>query len=168
MSYSGNPSLSSEVKQRILNTFDQTLELAREGNRQEALLGCDFVLRMDPQFQPAQLLQERLKSSAGPVAVDDLHGRQPAGAALDDPFADLDGLSLDLPPVLPDDSVGYLRDEMRSLLDQRRFQDLLATAEREQSTIALHPELRRIVGAAQERMEAEPHVLKLLESAQAD
>ncbi|HEV8579135.1 MAG TPA: hypothetical protein VGX68_08630 [Thermoanaerobaculia bacterium] len=163
MSYSGNPSLSSEVKQRILSTFDQTVELARDGNRQEALLGCDFVLRMDPQFQPAQLLQERLRSSAGPVAVDDLHGGPPAAA--EDPFGDLDGLSLDLPADLPDDSAGFLRDELQSLFDQRRFQDLMARAEREQSTISLHPELRRIVGAAQERMEAEPYILKFLESA---
>ena len=167
MSYSGNPSLSSDVKQRILSTFDQTLELAREGNRQEALLGCDFVLRMDPQFQPAVLLQERLHAADGPVQVDDLkNGPQPAAsAAPEDPFADLDHLSLDLPSALPDDSAGYLRDELQTLFGQRRFQDLLATAEREQSTIALHPELRRIVGAAQERMEAEPYVVKFLTSA---
>lgn len=162
MSYSGNPSLSSDVKQRILSTFDQTLELARDGNRQEALLGCDFVLRMDPQFQPAQLLQERLRSSAGAVRVDDLQGSPEtvaASAAADDPFGDLDGLDLDLPAVLPGDSAGYLGEELQSLLDQRRFQDLMATAEREQSTIALHPELRRLVGNAQELMEAEPYVL---------
>src|SRR5262245_23544513 len=168
MSYSGNPSLSTEVKQRILSTFDQTMELAREGNRQEALLGCDFVLRMDPQFQPAHLLPERLRSGEGPVPVDDLKN-SPAAAARaampDDPFGDLDHLSLDLPEQLPDDSTAYLRDELQTLLEQRRFQDLLATAEREQSTIAFHPELRRIVGAAQERMEAEPYVLKFLESA---
>jgi len=164
MSYSGNPSLSSDVQQRILSTFDQTLELAREGNRQEALLGCDFVLRMDPQFQPAQLLQERLHGTDGPVRVDDLLG-QPAKSAPDDLFGDLDALSLDLPPVLPDDSVSYLRDELQTLLDQRRFQDLMAAAEREQATIGLHPELRRIVGTAQERMEAEPYVLKFLTSA---
>jgi tetratricopeptide (TPR) repeat protein len=166
MSYSGNPALSSEIKTRILSTFDQTLDLAREGNRQEALLGCDFVIRMDPQFQPAHLLQERLRSSNGPVRVDDLQGA-PAAAAppMDDLFGDLDGLSLDLPPELPDDSTSYLRDEMQSLFDQRRFQDLLAVAEREQGTIALHPELRRIASAAQELMEAEPYILKFLNGA---
>src|SRR3954447_17855433 len=93
MNYSGSSSLSSDVQQRILSTFEQTLELARDGNRQEALLGCDFVLRMDPQFQPARLLQERLRSTTGPVSVEDLYmSSEPA-----DPFADLDGLSLDLP-----------------------------------------------------------------------
>jgi tetratricopeptide (TPR) repeat protein len=120
---------------------------------------------MDPQFQPAQRLQERLKSSTGPVRVDDLQAAGAAPGLSEDPFGDLDGLSLDLPPELPDASAGYLRDELQSLLDQRRFQDLMATAEREQSTIAMHPELRRIVGTAQERMEAEPYVLKFLTAA---
>src|SRR5947209_20065002 len=101
MNYSGNPSLSSDVRQRILSTFEQTLELARDGNRQEALLGCDFVLRMDPQFEPAHVLQERLRSSTGPVAVQDLQPASAAAAVADDPFAHLDSLSLDLPDVLP-------------------------------------------------------------------
>ncbi len=167
MNYPGDPQLSPDVQHRILATFEQTLALAEQGNRQEALLGCDFVLRMDPQFQPAHILQERLRSGDGPVPVDDLKGVSPpaAEAAPEDPFGDLDHLSLDLPDQLPDDSATYLRDELQTLFDQRRFQDLLATAEREQSTIALHPELRRIVGAAQERMEAEPYLLKFLEGA---
>lgn len=169
MSYSGNPSVSSEVKQRILSTFDQTLELAREGSRQEALLGCDFVLRMDPQFQPAQVLQERLRSNAGPVQVDDLKGGAPASPPPDDPFASLD--SLDLPDLLPDDRGGggagaaSLRGELQSLLDQRRFQELTAAAQREAGAINADPELQRILGSAQELMEAEPYVRKFLASA---
>jgi len=165
MSYSGNPSLSSEVKQRILSTFDQTLELAQEGNRQEALLGCDFVLRMDPQFQPAHLLQDRLRSTAGPVPVDDLRG---GTATADDPFADLDGLSLDLPDLLPDGGAAGgpgLRTELQSMLDQHRLQDLMTRAQRDQAAVMADPELQRIVGVAQERMEAEPYVLKFLASA---
>src|SRR5215203_2393872 len=159
MSYSGNPSVSPDVRQRILTTFDQTLELAREGSRQEALLGCDFVLRMDSQFQPARVLQERLRTGAGPVSVDDLKNAQgEAGAVPDDPFADLDGLGFDLPDLLPDP--GAVRDELQSLLDQRRFQELMAAAERERTAVMADLELQRIVGAAQERMEAEPYVLK--------
>src|SRR4051812_8119217 len=164
MNYSGSSSLSSDVKQRILSTFEQTLELARNGNRQEALLGCDFVLRMDPQFEPAHVLQERLRSSTGPVSVQDL---QPASAA-DDPFADLDSLSLDLPDLLPATLPGIpgaLRADLQSLLDQRRFQELMARAQSEQAAIAADPELQRIAGAAQERLEAEPYVLKFLGSA---
>ena len=164
MSYSGNPALSSDVKQRILSTFDQTLDLAREGNRQEALLGCDFVLRMDPQFQPAHRLQERLRATTGPVRVEDLQG----APAMDDPFASLDGLSLDLPDTLPGFGGGggvALRAELQSLLDQRRFQELMATAQREHAAVMADPELQRLAGEAQERMEAEPYVLKFLTGA---
>ncbi|MFL6260662.1 MAG: hypothetical protein ACJ76Y_13190 [Thermoanaerobaculia bacterium] len=171
MSYSGNPALSSDVKQRILSTFDQTMDLAREGNRQEALLGCDFVLRMDPQFQPAHRLQERLRSTTGPVRVDDLQ----AAPGIEDPFASLDGLSLDLPDALPGGfglgdiggggGAAALRAELQSLLDQRRFQELMATAQRERGAVMADPELQRLLGEAQEKMEAEPYVLKFLTGA---
>src|SRR3954453_19289231 len=140
MSYSGNPSLTADVRQRILSTFDQTLELAQEGNRQEALLGCDFVLRMDPQFKPAHLLQDRLRSTAGPVPGDDLRG---GSAVADDPFADLDGLSLDLPDMLPDGSGPggpSLRGELQSMLEQHRFQDLMTRAQRDQAAVMADPE----------------------------
>jgi tetratricopeptide (TPR) repeat protein len=174
MNYSGNSSLSTEVKQRILTTFEQTLELARDGNRQEALLGCDFVLRMDPQFELARVLQERLRTSTGPVAVQDLQTgaatampAMPALPELPDPFAHLDSLSLDLPD-LPFSLPGIdaaLRGELQSLLDQRRFQELMTRAQKEQAAIAADPELQRIANAAQERMEAEPYVLKFLGAA---
>ena len=62
MSYPGDPALASDVQQRILTTFQQTLELAGQGNRQEALLGCDFILRLDPQFGPARTLQQMINA----------------------------------------------------------------------------------------------------------
>ena len=67
MRYVGNSALSPQIQERIQNTFRQTLGLAEEGNRQEALLGCDFILRLDPLFEPARRLQERLNDGDGPV-----------------------------------------------------------------------------------------------------
>ena len=67
MSYPGDPALASDVKQRILTTFRQTLELATKGSRQEALLGCDFILRLDPHFGPARTLQQLVQAGrSGP------------------------------------------------------------------------------------------------------
>src|SRR5262249_51236353 len=110
--------------------------------------------------------------STGPVQVADL---QAAGAAAaHDPFADLDSLSLDLPDVLPTSlpgipaTPGALRAELQSLFEQRRFQELLARAQRDQGTIVAipaDPELQRMAATAQERMEAEPYVLKFLGAA---
>jgi len=164
MTYSGNPSISPDARQRILGTFEQTLQLASEGSRQEALLGCDFVLRMDSQFEPARVLQERLKTGTGAVRVDDLKDMGSAKAPSDDPFADLDGLSLDLPDLHlggPSD----LRAQLQDLFDRRRFQELMSAAERERAAITANPELLSIVQASQERLEAEPYVLKFLTAA---
>ncbi len=72
MTYPGNPALSPDVRQRIRSTFRQTLDLAAAGSRQEASLGCDFILQLDPEFSPAQRLAERLSSGEGAVPVDDL------------------------------------------------------------------------------------------------
>ena len=166
MSYSGNPSLSSDVQQRILGTFDQTLGLATEGSRQEALLGCDFVLRLDPQFEPARRLQERLKAGSGPVRVDDLRALVSAAPA-EEMFASLEGFDLpDLPGALPGGLAGGdLRAELQDLLDQHRLNDLMNRAHQDSAAITADPELRRIVEAAQERLEAEPYVMKFINSA---
>jgi len=171
MTYSGNPSLSRDVQQRVLDTFGQTLDLADEGSRQEALLGCDFVLRMDSQFEPARKLQERLRSSAGAI-VDTADLRAAAGADAApqqvvpaELFADLDGLGLELPDLAP--TGNDLHSELQALLDLRRFPQLMALAEREQATIMADPVLQGIVQEAQSRMEAEPYVKKFLASTRA-
>jgi tetratricopeptide (TPR) repeat protein len=167
-SYAGNPSLSREVQQRVLDTFDQTLNLAAEGSRQEALLGCDFVLRMDAQFEPARRLQERLRASAGAIVdLDDLRPSAPAIAAPADLFASLDGLGLELPDLSPDSFAPDLRAEIAALIEQRRFQELMAMAPQHGPAIAGDPELQRMLQQAQERIEAEPYVNKFLTQARA-
>jgi tetratricopeptide (TPR) repeat protein len=173
MSYSGNPSLSRDVQQRVLDTFGQTLDLVDEASRQEALLGCDFVLRMDPQFEPARRLQERLRASAGAVVdTGDLRSALGPTAASTpnvvpaDLFADLDGLGLELPD-LPPASSAELHGELQGMLDQRQFQELMELAGREQATVTGDPVLLGIVQEAQSRMEAEPYVRKFLASARA-
>ncbi len=115
MTYPGNEALSQDIQKRILETFRQTLELAAGANRQEALLGCDFVLRLDPLFEPARVLQSRLQSGDR-VEVDDLHAALPedgagtaataqsagAGPETSVPdFSELGDLDLSLEPVAP-------------------------------------------------------------------
>jgi len=176
MTYSGNPSLSHDAQQRVLDTFGQTLDLADEGSRQEALLGCDFVLRMDPRFEPARTLQERLRSSAGAIVdTDDLRNALSRaailpGAAPEAPivpaelFADLDGLGLELPD-LPPAAGADLHAELQELLDQRRFDELIALAQRESGRVMADPVLQGVVQEGQSRMEAEPYVQKFLAKA---
>jgi tetratricopeptide (TPR) repeat protein len=174
MSYPGNPALSADAQQRLLGTFDQTLELAESGSRQEALLGCDFVLRMDPRFEPARRLQERLKASAGPVPVADL--KTAAAVPAPDEIHDLSHLAAELPelddlgtelPELPPEPAAAPPHELRarfaSLLEQRRYPELLASVERESAAVLADPELGQMAETAHQRMEAEPYVRKFLD-----
>src|SRR5688500_17017321 len=72
MSYAGNPSLAPEVRSRIVETFRHTLDVAARGSLEEARLGCDFILQLDPLFAPAQTLSDRQRAAAGPVSVEEL------------------------------------------------------------------------------------------------
>jgi tetratricopeptide (TPR) repeat protein len=72
MTYPGNATLTREMQDRIVSTFRQTLSAAAAGNRQEAKLGCDFILRLDSLFTPARDLLERIGVGEGPVSTEDL------------------------------------------------------------------------------------------------
>ncbi len=67
--YPGNPSLPREVRDKILSTFRHTLNLFREGKAEDCLIGCDFILKMDPRFAPARQLMEKAKNPASNVDV---------------------------------------------------------------------------------------------------
>lgn len=175
MTYPGDPALASEVQQRILTTFQQTLELASKGSRQEALLGCDFILRLDPQFGPARTLQQLVQAGRSGPQLASLFGggevapppEPPAPAAVQAPpvFA---GLSLDLPddldfPAAP--AVAPLAERLAALLAQRRFNDVLVAAERDSRAVAADARAGEIVEQARARLEAGPYVKTFVDSA---
>lgn len=68
-SYPGNPVLPREVREKILSTFRHTLNLYKEGKTDDCLIGCDFILKMDPRFAPARQLMEKAKNPAAGVDV---------------------------------------------------------------------------------------------------
>ena len=70
--YPGNPSLPKEVKEKILSTFRHTLNLYGEGKLDDCLIGCDFILKMDPRFGPAKKLLDKAKNPSADVDVSDL------------------------------------------------------------------------------------------------
>jgi len=67
--YPGNPSLPREVREKILSTFRHTLNLYKEGKAEDCLIGCDFILKMDPRFAPARHLMEKARNPASEVDV---------------------------------------------------------------------------------------------------
>ena len=103
MNYPGNATLAEEIRERILNTFRQTLALAEKGDQREAQLGCDFVLRLDPLFDPARELHDRLQAGSGPVDVADLRDQvgesapdSPPAPAEPEPEESTEAIVLDL------------------------------------------------------------------------
>jgi tetratricopeptide (TPR) repeat protein len=174
MNYPGNPALGSDVQQRIVATFEQTLDLAIAGNRQEALLGCDFVLRMDSHFEPARRLQERINAHSGALShealADLMPGTAPAAPAADDDLGflphldDFDGAGGGLADFAAQDG---LRDELEQLFAERRYAELVARAHQESAALAADPGLGRLAMNAQEKLESAPYVEKFLLAARA-
>ena len=69
-SYAGSAALSPEARDKVLQTFRHTLSLAQSGKADEALLGCDFILKMDGRFAPARALLDALRTAAPGAPVD--------------------------------------------------------------------------------------------------
>lgn len=72
MSYPGNASLSSAVKERVVSTFQQTLALYHQRRTDEVVAGCTLILQMDPTFEPARKLMEKARNPAAAIDVDAL------------------------------------------------------------------------------------------------
>lgn len=72
MSYPGNSTLPQAVKDRVLSTFQQTLALYRAGRMDEVTAGCTLLLQMDPTFDPARKLVEKLRNPSLPIDVESL------------------------------------------------------------------------------------------------
>lgn len=178
MSYPGNEALGEETKARLLRTFAQTIDLAARGGIQEALLGCDFILRMDPLFQPAAILHERLSASSGTVEVDDL--RMPAAAdpapapptygTMQIPAMPPTAASpparpavVEPPPVDPQ----AVRAALQRAFDKRDFSGVVTAAAQHSALVANDPVLRPLAEAAQAHAEAEPYIRRFLDEARA-
>src|SRR3954470_14728791 len=84
INYSGNASLSTAVKERVVSTFQQTVTLFKQGRIEEVAQGCGLILRMDPMFDPAKKLLEKSRNPAAPIDVDSLLVIQPSA----DPMAE--------------------------------------------------------------------------------
>jgi tetratricopeptide (TPR) repeat protein len=69
-SYAGSPALAGDAREKVLQTFRHTLSLAQAGKVEEALLGCDFILKMDGRFAPARALLDTLRTAPAGAAVD--------------------------------------------------------------------------------------------------
>ncbi len=60
--YPGNPSLASAVRDKVASTYQQTLALYQQGRTEDVVAGCNLILQMDPMFDPARKLMEKVKN----------------------------------------------------------------------------------------------------------
>jgi len=168
MTYPGNPALSPEIQQRILDTFGQTIDLAERASSQEAILGCDFILRLDPSFEPARVLRGRLEGAGdGPVDVDDIKAAVPDAVSEAESEEPLVPPSIDvtLTEEQPAESDDDLRAEIRQAFESRDFQRTLSVIAENQAELSGDTEIRTIRSEASSRLEAEPYVKNFLEQA---
>ena len=65
MAYPGNPELSPQAQDRVMTAFRQVVGKLQEGSREEALIGLEFVLRLDPAYAPGVGTPEPFGGSNG-------------------------------------------------------------------------------------------------------
>ncbi len=160
MTYAGDPSLSEEIRQRVEETYTQSLQLAQEGKQQEATLGCEFVLRLDPMFDPARQLLAKIESG-------EALGGQPTEMPMPDFLAgEGGGEGVAETGEAAAASTFDLGPEFDDLLERRDFRTLLNLAQEHADTLQADPGLAAKASEAAERLEADPYVRDFLASAE--
>src|SRR5687768_15186170 len=137
--YPGNPTLPAEVRDRVLSTFRQAVDLYKKGRTDEAISGCKLIASMDPQFTPARKLVEKIGNQAAPVDVDALLKSVGSG-----------------PDVL---------DEARTALAARDFERAEQIAEGVLSDDFTNEAAQEIAQSARHKIEAQPFVEQFIEKA---
>ena len=143
--YPGNSALPAEVRQRVISTFQQVAQTYLRGNTQEASVGCEFVLRIDPEFAPARQLAAKIRNPETPL--------------------DIDALMSSLGAATPSEAGMSPLEAAQAALENRDFRkasELASVVLRDDLT---NVEAQRIANEAQERIEAEPFINQFLGSA---
>jgi tetratricopeptide (TPR) repeat protein len=132
--YLGNDTLSPAVKERVTSTFQQTLALYKQGRTDEVVAGCGLILRMDPMFDPAKKLLDKIRNPALPIDVDSL------GTAA---------------PIM---STASALEEARSALAGRDFQRAINLTTEILTNDLMNDDARILNEQARDKMEAGPFV----------
>ncbi|HEX3584268.1 MAG TPA: hypothetical protein VH087_21060, partial [Thermoanaerobaculia bacterium] len=129
--YLGNPSLSTAVKDRVMSTFEQALQLYKVGRTEEVVQGCGLILQMDPQFDPAKKLLEKARNPMAPIDIDKL-----------------------VPAVGTGDALAEARDAM----SHRDFQRVINITTEILTNDLMNDDARVLNDSAREKMEAAPFI----------
>jgi tetratricopeptide (TPR) repeat protein len=129
--YLGNPSLSTAVKDRVMSTFEQALQLYKVGRTEEVVQGCGLILQMDPQFDPAKKLLEKARNPMAPIDIDKL---------------------------VPAVGTGDALTEAREAMARRDFQRVINITTEILTNDLMNEDARVLNDSAREKMEAAPFI----------
>jgi tetratricopeptide (TPR) repeat protein len=143
-SYPGNPALPAEAREKILSTFRHSLNLFKAGKPEDCAVGCDFILKLDPRFQPARLLLEKARN---PSAAVDVAALESHVQGLQTPLERLGTLSPDR----------VLIEAIEAYAD-RRFDAAIDAANRVLSVLPGNTDAKEILDKATKKRDLQPHV----------
>jgi len=145
MAYPGNLELSSQAQERVVTAFRQVVTKLQDGQREEALIGLEFVLRLDPAFRPAVNLHKQLASGAAEIDLTEIISQLQAPTT--------DALNMTLVEAVED-------------FNQREFAGAQAKVEQVLLELPGHPEARQLLNQIREALKVENQVAQFLAQAQ--
>lgn len=145
MIYPGNADLSPEAQERVLSTFRKVVANLQAGRRDDAVVGLDFVLRLDPEFRPAVALHHQLEDGVSDI--------------------DLGTIVSDLQSRSEDDINASLVEAV-DLFNDRRFLEAKEIVERALLELPGHKEARQLLKQIQDALKLESRVADYLTQAE--
>ena len=144
MAYPGNPELSPQAQDRVMTAFKQVVGKLQQGNREEALIGLEFVLRLDPAYAPAKNLHQQLSSGAAEIDLNDVLGQLQAPTT---------------------DTINTLLVEAVEMYDERDFEGARAKVDQVLLDLPGHEEARFLLSQIEEATKGSSQVGKFLQQA---
>jgi tetratricopeptide (TPR) repeat protein len=144
MAYPGNPELSAQAQERVMTAFRQVVSKLQDGQREQALIGLEFVLRLDPTFRPALNLQRQLASGASEI--------------------DLSGIITEL-QAPSTEAINLILVEAVEDFNQRNFQRAKDRVDQVLLELPGHQDARRLQGQINDALKVESQVGQFLSQA---
>ncbi len=127
-----------------MTAFKQVVGKLQQGNREEALIGLEFVLRLDPAYAPAKNLHQQLSSGLDEIDLNDVLAQLQAPTT---------------------DTINNLLVEAVEAYDERDFEGARARVEQVLLDLPGHEEARFLLSQIQEATKGESQVSQFLQQA---
>jgi len=144
MAYLGNRELSIEAQDRVMSAFRKVIANLQRRQREEAMIGLEFVLRIDPLFGPAIELRRQLQGGAEAIDLSDLIAQ------------------IEAPTT---DTINELVIEAVEHFNNRDFITAKSKVERVLLELPGHQEARRLLSQIQQSLKVEQQVGQFLTQA---